>query len=160
MFEIASWWKHKHKQVFCKKMFGFIFSFIGKWNCTSNDFSANFHQNTAENILLGRNLRGKKKDHHRSVRIKLYGLAGTLLMSWYHLAPSIPASLPECEVMVSLSLTSVVSVGWQPYPCPFNPAYVSFAQLCFESIYILASTTCSAKVIFLAVLNLLHDHPS
>lgn len=162
MFEIASWWKHKHKQVFCKKTFGFIFSFIGKWNCTSNDFSANFHQNSAENILLGRNLGGKKKkkDRHRSVGIKLYGLAGTPLMSWYHLAPCVTASLPECDMMVSLSLTSVVSVGWQPCPCPFNPACVSFAQLSFESIYILASMTCSVKVIFLAVLNLLHDHSS
>lgn len=94
MFEIASWWKHKHKQVFCKKTFGFIFSFIGKWNCTSNDFSANFHQNSAENILLGRNLGGKKKKRPPSL-----GWDKALRTCW----DSSDVMIPPCSLCNSLS---------------------------------------------------------
>ena len=127
MFEIVSWWKHKrkHSYVFCKKIFGFTFSFICKWNYTSNTFTADFSQNSTDNTLLGSNLR---KDCHSLAELKLYGLTyGTPLIVWYHLAPCVMASFLTSTI--KLSLTSAASVGWQSYLCPFNPAYLAAVVL-------------------------------
>lgn len=140
-------------------MLGFTFSFIGKWTYTSNKFTADFSQNSTDNILLGSNLR---KDYHSLAELRLYGLTqGTPLILWYHLAPSVMGSFPELTLMIKVSLTFAVSVGWQSYLCPFKPIYLFSVVLprCVLNLFtFLAFPTCSVKGVFLAVLKLSTNH--
>jgi len=106
-FEVVSWWKHKHR-FSVRECLSLLFSFIGKWNSTSNNFKADISQNSIDNISLGSNLR---KDCHSLANLKLYGPTYGTLILWYCVSPCVMTSSPELMSVTDWAFFDFCCVG-------------------------------------------------